>query len=183
MMWWRRKGGIRPYGYDWNGDRSSPDYDPQRDPWLPGSPVFGQRPRYRWLRDAAKEPIVWALFAWFTVTLGTIWLYAVGVISNDTIFTVWVGKYLVLFAGLIIVGVWSVATWFRKTPREERGPVLREKLKRAPRTVAWLIALTAVCIGLDLLEKRYGVPFLVSAGGLFGLWLGVMHWRERSGRL
>jgi len=179
-MLWKRTGGIKPYGYDWDGNRSPPDYDWRRDPWRPDSPVFGQWPRHRWLRDWARAPIVWALLAWFTVTLGAVALYALGVISQDTIFAVWIVKYLVLFAVLIVAGVWSVVAWFRKTPGEERGPALREKLKRAPRAIAWYTALMAVCIGLDVLEKRYGVPFFASAGGLLAAWLGVMWWWQRA---
>jgi hypothetical protein len=178
-MFWKRRAGIKPYGYDWNGDRSSPDYDPRRDPWLPGSPVFGQWPRHRWLRDAVREPILWALFAWFVVTFGLLGLYALGAISHDALFAGWVGKYLVLLAGLTLAGIWSVVTWFRRTPRGERGPALREKLKRAPRTIAWLTALTAVCIGLDVLEKRHGVPFLVSGSAALAVWFCIVWWWRR----
>jgi hypothetical protein len=98
-MLWKRKGGIKPYGYDWNSDRSAVDYDPRRDPYVPGSPVFGQWPRYPWLRQALKQPILWALVAWFVTGLSLLALYALGVISNETFFAGYFGRYLLLFAG------------------------------------------------------------------------------------
>jgi len=175
-MFWKRSVGIKPYGYGWNQDHGAPDYDPQQDTWRPDSPVFGQWLRYRWLQEAFKDPIWWAFFAWFLVTFGLIGLHALGAISNDTLLAGWITKYLVLFAGLALIGVWSAVAWFRKTPRAERGPALRQKLRRAPRVVAWLAVVTAICIGLDILEKRCGVPFLVSSGALVVVCLGIRWW-------
>lgn len=175
-MFWKRGVDIKPYGYDWNGNRGASDYDPQRDPWLPGSPTYGQWPRYRWLRDAVKEPILCAFFAWFAVTLALLGLYTFGAISDVTLLAGWIAKYLVLFAGLALIGVGSAVAWFRKTPRGERGPAFQQKLRRAPRVVALLAAVTLVCIGLDILEKRYGVPFVVSSGALLVVGLGISRW-------
>jgi len=176
-MFWKRSVRIKPYGYDWNGDRGAPDYDPQRDPWFPGSPVFGQWPRHRWLRKAVEDPILWAFFAWFVVTSGLMGLHAIGAISNDTLLVGWIAKYLVLFTGLALIGVWSAVAWYRRTPPGERGPAFRQKLRQAPQVVAWLAAGTTVLIGLDILEKQYGVPFLVSFGALAVVGLGIIWWR------
>ena len=85
-----------------------------------------------------------------------------------------------LFAGLVLIGVWSAVAWFRKTPRGERGPAFRQKLRQAPRVVAWLAVATAICIGLDILERRYGVPFLVSFGALVVVGLGIIWWWRTS---
>jgi hypothetical protein len=142
--------------------------------------VHGQYPRRPWLREAAKDPIWWALAAWFAATGGLVALYALDAISKDVFFVGWVGRFLVLLIVLTVIAIWSSIAWFRKTPRGERGPALWEKLKRAPRAIAWFAALMAVCIGLDVLEKRYGVPFFASAGGLFAAWLGVMWWWQRA---
>ena len=176
----KRRGGIKPYGDDWDGDRSSPDYDPRRDPWLPGSPVHGQYPRRPWLRAALCEPIWWALGAWFTVTLGTVGLYGLGVLSHDTIFVVWVGKYLALFVGVTVAGVWSLVAWFRRTPRGERGPAFRRALKRAPGFIGLLVGGTAFCVALEAMEKRYGVPVLASFGVLFVVCMGIIWWWQRG---
>jgi hypothetical protein len=172
----RGRQGIKPYGYDWNGDRSAPDYDPQRDPWLPGSLAYGQYPRRPWLREALREPIWWALGAWFTVTFGTVGLYGLGVFSHDTVFVVWVAKYLALFGGLAVAGVWSLVAWLRRTPRGERGPAFRRALKRAPGFIGLLLGGTAFCVALEAIEKRYGVPFLVSLVVAFAVALGVVRW-------
>jgi hypothetical protein len=179
-MFWKRRRGIEPYGYDWNGDRSSPDYDPRRDPWLPGSPVHGQYPRRPWLRQAAKAPLFWVFVAWFAITFGLMGVYAVGAISRDALFVGWAGRYVVLFAGLTTAGVWSLVAWLRKTPRGERGSALRQKLKEAPYVVASVIGVAAVCVALEAIEKRYGVPLLVSFGGLFAVCMGVIWWRDRA---
>lgn len=182
-MFWKRTGGIKPYGYDWNGDRSAPDYDWRRDPWRPDSPVHGQYPRRPWLREAAKEPIWWALAAWFAATAGLVALYTLDAISKDAFFVGWVGRLLVLLIGLMVVAIWSSIVWFRKTPRGERGPALREKLKRAPRAIGVFVAAMVVCAGLEMLEKQYGVPILGSFGALFAVCIGIVWWRERVQRL
>jgi hypothetical protein len=179
-MFWKRENRIKPYGYDRNGDRSAPDYDWRRDPWRPDSPVFGQWPRYRWLHDAARQPIWWAVFAWFAVTFALFGLYEFGTVSSGTMFVAWIGRYVVLLACLTIAGIWVAAAWFRRTPRSERGPVLRQKLRRAPSAVAWFAGLMAICIGLDILEKRYGVPWLLSFGGVAVLSYGIMRQLQRS---
>lgn len=42
---------------------------------------------------------------------------------------------------------------------------------------------TVVGIALEAIEKRYGVPILVSFGGLFAVCMGVIWWRDRARRL
>ena len=137
---------IRPYGRDWNSDRSAPDYDPQRDPWNPGSPVFGQWPRRTWIREAVKNPIWWALTAWFVVTFSLVLLHFVGVISDNTLLVGWVAKYSLLFAAFAIAGIWSLVVWIRNTPAADRGPAFRQWLKRLPGFLALFIGGMVVCI-------------------------------------
>jgi hypothetical protein len=170
---------IKPYGRDWNSDRSAPDYDPQRDPWNPMSPVFGQWPRRSLMRDMLKEPLVLAFAGWFCVTVALVALDHLQLISKDTFLVGWIGRYVFLFAGIIVAGIWSLVVWFRSTPRAERGPAFRQWLKRVPSLLAWLVGGTAVCVGLDWLEKRHGVPFLVSAGVLVILFFAVTWWWNR----
>src|SRR5262245_47048031 len=136
-MLFKKRGAIKPYGWDWNSDRSAPDYDPQRDPWIPGSPVYGQYPRRPWIREGLKEPIWWAILGWFTVSFGLILLSVFDLISSDTFFIGWMGKYLLALTGFVIWGLWSAVGWFRRTPSAERGPAFRGALKRLPGNLAW----------------------------------------------
>jgi hypothetical protein len=99
-------------------------------------------------------------------------------ISSNTLLIGWMGKYLVLFAGFLIWGLWSAVVWFRHTPSAERGPAFRRALKLLPGALAWLTVLMIVGVGIDILEKRYGVPFIVSAGVLFIVFYAVNWWLD-----
>jgi hypothetical protein len=170
------RGKIQPYGRDWNCDRSAPDYDPQRDPWNPLSPVHGQWPRTSILREMADEPIWWGFVAWFTATASLLLLYYFNLISHDTLGIGFIGKYVVLFTVSAIAGAWSTVTWLRRTPQAERVLAYRRWLRRLPGSVAWLAAFGTICIGLEWFEKRVGVPFLLSASALLATAFAVSWW-------
>lgn len=174
------RGKVQPYGREWNGDRSAPDYDPQRDPWNPLSPVHGQWQRRSTVRDLADEPIWLVLAAWLAATLALVLLLYFNVLARDTLFIFWMGKYVVLLAGLIIAGAWSGAKWLRRTPQAERAGVYRRWFKSLPRNLAWLVGGLAVCAGLEWLDKWAGVPFLFTGGALFATLFAVSCWPRQK---
>jgi hypothetical protein len=182
----KRKSAIKPYGRDWNGDRSAPDYDPQRDPWNPESPVYRRWPRPNIFREfILKSPIFWAFGAWFTATISLVALDYFRLISPNTFLVGWLARYAVLFAGFAIAGIWSLVTWLRKTPAGERGPAVGRAIKRVPGFLTWFIPLYAVMVALDRLKKHEGVPFFLSTAGLVGIILialVIQAWREKRAR-
>src|SRR5262245_6076986 len=131
---------------DWNGDRAAPDYDPQRDPSNPLSPVFGQYSRRPWIREAARDPFIWAVAAYIVATLSLILLHATSVISLDAVLIGQLVKILLVFIALSIAVVWSAVVWFRKTPPTERGPSFRRWLKS---WLPWIMGFIAFAIASD----------------------------------
>ncbi len=174
-----QKNSIKPYGRKWNSDRSAPDYDPQRDPYNPDSPVFGQWPRDRWFTNPIALTIVGSFLTWFGVTLSLIALKYFGLISSDTFITAWAGRYFVLIVALAIGIAWSLIYRLTKTPRAERGTFYRHVAKRAAGFLALVVSVTAVCLVLDWLEKYHDVPFLLSAGVLIALYFAITQLIER----
>src|SRR5262249_12529616 len=86
------------------------------------------------------------------------WISAEG-ICFDTLTIIWVGKYLLLLAALVLAAVWSLVRWFTKRSRTERHGDFRNWLKVLPGELALLIALGVAFLAMHWLEKNYGVPF------------------------
>ncbi len=123
-MPWKPSEPIKPYGSEWKSDRSTPDYDQQRDPGNPLSPAFGQWLCRSWLRDIVANPIAWAVAGWFGFTFLLVALDYLGLISWQTFFIGMLAKYVVLFGAFAIAGIWTLVVWVRTTPVGERGPAI-----------------------------------------------------------
>lgn len=175
-------GKIQPYGREWDCDRSAPDYDPQRDPWNPSSPVYGQSPRTSFLDEIADQPVWWGIVAWVTVTASLVLLYYLNLISHDTLGFGFIAKYVFLFAVAAVACTWSAVQWRRRTPLAERVLAYRGWVKRLPGNLAWFVAFMAICAGLDWLDKWAGVPLLFTGGACLSVIVAVI-WRTRQNHL
>jgi hypothetical protein len=123
--------------------------------------------RSNFMSGGVRDPAVWALGCLYAWTPVLVLLYFFGVISNNTLGTVFLAKYALLGAGGAIALVYFCVAWIKETPRAERGRCYRALLIVALVLIGVVVGFEAVVKVCDWIELHYGVPPLLSMGVCF----------------